>query len=195
MKKQHQCDGCGQFFSQIHHLRRHRAMVHDQAENVMPHMCSICENRFVTLRAWKAHMRRYHDQDNPNFEDASPLKAENPWEGLICDKGQRPPLSYTPKKCKAENCEFTAYEPGELDEHVKTEHNERPFQCAKCSTCFKKISHLKAHDAEVHLGLRPHVCENCGFSFARKTNLIKHQRHKACPSSKKGTYREHILLF
>jgi len=35
------------------------------------------------------------------------------------------------------------------------------------------------------MGVRPHVCETCGFSFGRKTNLVKHQRNNACPAMKK----------
>ena len=59
-KKDHQCDECGQLFTQIHHLRRHRVKVHNQGEEIMPHACSICENRFVSMAAWRTHMRKYH---------------------------------------------------------------------------------------------------------------------------------------
>jgi KRAB domain-containing zinc finger protein len=60
-KKDHQCDECGQLFTQVHHLRRHRVKAHDQGAELMPHICHICENRFVSIAAWRSHMRKYHD--------------------------------------------------------------------------------------------------------------------------------------
>ena len=62
--KKQQCEDCGQTFSQLHHLRRHRVKVHD---HVMPHLCTVCDSRFVSMIQWKTHMKRYHDVDvEPN---------------------------------------------------------------------------------------------------------------------------------
>ena len=45
-----------------------------------------------------------------------------------------------------------------------------------------------------NLGVRPHVCETCGFSFGRKTNLIKHQRNNACPAMKKNSSNDNVTI-
>ena len=90
------------------------------------------------------------------------------------------------KSCPAEYCKFKTHYNSELNDHIDTAHDSRPYKCKKCGTSFKKSYHLKAHDTEVHIGIRPHVCETCGFSFARQSNLLKHQRNKACPSIKPG---------
>ncbi len=88
------------------------------------------------------------------------------------------------KSCPAENCEFQSTVPGHMKEHIKNMHDSRPFVCKKCNMGFKLNAHMKTHDEEVHQGIRPHVCESCGFSFGRKSNLVKHQRHNACAASK-----------
>ena len=175
-QKKQQCEDCGQTFAQLAHLRRHRVKVHD---HVMPHLCTFCDSRFVSMIQWKTHLKRYHDVDvEPNaniitdetvdndntanneiLEDTKKITSKETNVGIIS--------SAASKSCPAADCKFQTHIISELNDHIDAVHDSRPYKCRKCGTAFKKSYHLKAHDTEVHIGIRPHVCETCGFSFAR----------------------------
>ena len=185
-KKDHQCDECGQLFSQMHHLRIHRAQVHNLEQEMLPHPCTLCEKRFASQSAWKMHMRKVHDMDVAPTTVADFIEAEETIKETSSSSStnQAVPASL-PRVCPAEKCSFKTLFAPQLQDHIKQHHDNRPYKCKKCGTLFKKLAHLRAHDTEVHLGVRPHVCETCGFSFGRKNNLLKHQRNNACPGTKK----------
>ena len=56
------------------------------------------------------------------------------------------------RHCPADMCSFETRFAKELLEHIQFNHDNRPYLCKKCGNSFKKSSHLRAHDAEVHLG-------------------------------------------
>ena len=161
-------------------------------DELMPHICNMCDNRFASMVAWRTHMRRFHEinvlNDDTNVELYQGVEKMEDGAAFNFSSEAKPLQGPKVKRhCPAEMCSFVTYFGKELLEHIQFNHDNRPYSCKKCGKSFKKASHLRAHDAEVHLGVRPHVCETCGFSFGRKTNLIKHQRNNACPAMKKSS--------
>ncbi|KAI8924538.1 hypothetical protein BC831DRAFT_465235 [Entophlyctis helioformis] len=48
-------------------------------------------------------------------------------------------------------------------------------KCPHCDKVFAKPYSLKSH-LVVHMSTRPHVCEDCGHSFARRHDMLRHIR-------------------
>ncbi|KAL8782763.1 MAG: hypothetical protein Q9195_009578 [Heterodermia aff. obscurata] len=58
---------------------------------------------------------------------------------------------------------------------------ENPYHCEICETRFRRLHDLKRHHRTVHKqGI--HVCSNCGQSFPRAGQLVKHIRQSGCAS-------------
>lgn len=65
---------------------------------------------------------------------------------------------------------------------------EKLFPCAKCNMTFKRNSDLRRH-VQIHMTKLPHVCHNCGKSFARKDALKRHSGTQTCKRNREnGTY-------
>lgn len=64
---------------------------------------------------------------------------------------------------------------GQFGQPCKTKKRE---ECSICHKRFENKYKLKVH-MNCHTGNRPYVCETCGASFLRSTNLVAHRRiHK-----------------
>ena len=76
---------------------------------------------------------------------------------------------------------------------------ERPFLCGECGTGFTKNEHLKRHTQNVHLKLKPIVCDECEMTFADKYKLNMHKRKHTgetpflCTICAKGFKRKETL--
>ena len=53
---------------------------------------------------------------------------------------------------------------------------------------FVESYQLRKHFEGVHLMNRLHVCDDCGKSFYKKGQLVKHQESSACPKKPETTY-------
>ena len=58
---------------------------------------------------------------------------------------------------------------------IRTETEEKPYQCETCLKRFADHWHLQTHTFS-HTGEKPHNCEICGIVFTDSNNLKKHRR-------------------
>ncbi|NWI36031.1 ZSC30 protein, partial [Picathartes gymnocephalus] len=57
----------------------------------------------------------------------------------------------------------------------KPQDREKSHECLECGKSFIRSSNLIKH-SKIHTGERPYECGECGKSFIRSSNLIKHSK-------------------
>jgi len=63
-----------------------------------------------------------------------------------------------------------------LESHLLTHSQEKPYVCQTCQARFRRLHDLKRH-TKLHTGDgRPHVCDKCGRRFARGDALARHTK-------------------
>ena len=61
-----------------------------------------------------------------------------------------------------------------VNSHKKAKHQAPTWRTCtypECEYKYKMITQLKYHTARVHLGIKPHVCDECGKSEILKNML------------------------
>ena len=166
------CDQCPKVFTQKRHLETHINQVHLKIKNLK---CTHdgCEEVFGYANVLAAHIVRAHT-------DIRAFKC--PAEG--CDRTfatQSDLQSHSTTHSGERNyactvCEKTFPHRSTLVTHMLD--HERPtdklFKCDKCSYQNNRQAKLVAHKQQVHEGLKPHPCVDCGMSFARPEKLRIH---------------------
>lgn len=95
-------------------------------------------------------------------------------------------------KFQCDKCELQYNFKYQLRKHIEIAHLDRPrvrvnrpkkFQCDVCSMQFTELRILNEHK-NIHLDLRPFVCEFCSESFHNSANLRYHRKRHLNPDGK-----------
>ncbi|XP_077399360.1 uncharacterized protein LOC144034473 [Vanacampus margaritifer] len=135
------CALCGKFFARQVDMDRHMTS-HSEDR---PHKCSFCEKRFKTRYVLKRHQKEFcksqelkrpedkrHEEQNLDPQPATPIN------GKVC------PI-----------CSRTLPYSADMDKHLRSHTEERPFICVSCDKGFKYRDTLKKHQIiHGHEGVR-----------------------------------------
>ncbi|XP_069672850.1 zinc finger protein 624-like isoform X2 [Periplaneta americana] len=183
--KPHVCEYCGEAFSMVNTLGRHRKQEHP---NEQPYVCSICKETSRTLYEARAH-RKIHtsaeDVDNKEKAKPDPHKVLTQ-KVFICEEcgkplpGRRKFMAHMkahrmdlPFECTVCGKKFT--EKQRLLVHMRLHTGEKPYSCSECGKRFTQSSALYTH-ALLHTGEKPHSCDLCGKAFRIKADRDNHRR-------------------
>merc|ERR1712020_707867 len=63
---------------------------------------------------------------------------------------------------------------GNLNTHISTHSDVRPYECSDCGKAYKDAASFKRHRL-VHTGERPHPCDLCAEQFIDSKSLRRHR--------------------
>ncbi|KAJ8364682.1 hypothetical protein SKAU_G00135130 [Synaphobranchus kaupii] len=160
------CCECGESFSLLCTLRKHKQMSHTEEK---PHSCSECGQSFSQPVGLKRHKQRH--------------SRERPYACTQCDKTfcwfaglQRHVQSHvTDKSYLCTECGKCFNQAGDLKRHQKIHTGERLYLCPDCGKSFNRLSSLRQHQ-RVHTGEKPYCCTHCGKCFSYSEQLKVHVR-------------------
>ena len=168
-----------------------------------PFKCTLCEYSGAKKRYLKKHMLAVHDNEVSSgyiyneFEEQystqkqgqETFKTEDSLKCDLCDylTDEKYLLSRHVKNVHSEikafvcdKCDFkTTYKYG-LKKHEKVVHNDyKPHKCTYPNCSFKGTANkanLDIHIRAVHLKIKDHVCDICGYATVDKHTLLSHKK-------------------
>uniref|UniRef100_A0A3P9MR99 C2H2-type domain-containing protein n=1 Tax=Oryzias latipes TaxID=8090 RepID=A0A3P9MR99_ORYLA len=190
----HECFLCQQRFQLDEELKAH-SRTHAKSKT---HMCGVCGKVLSNSRSLSRH-KKTHSTERPHacrvcgrgFKLPTTLKQHEKIHthrerSFLCDVcckmfltgkqlqvHMRTHTNEKPYRCDQCGRGFTTR--GPLTVHMRVHTGETPYRCPYCGWSFKRKTHLDNHLA-VHTGAKPFVCGICGKTCARKTYLTVHMR-------------------
>lgn len=201
------CNFCNGAYKQKQSVERHLSRSHDTRkrpksrkpeQDTKAFVCTLCDTGFKSKRNVEVHLEREHKVIIADHQ-RSPRHKREKWKvKRYCDYCNRD-FSYRKtlerhleahvnpsnssikplEKIVCTHCTKLVH-PRLMNRHNHTHHSKfRPFRCdyPGCTTSYFDSVKLKDHK-NIHLGIKPYVCEFCDESFHYASSLSQHKlRH------------------
>ena len=194
-EKPYVCMTCNKQFTRAGYLKVHMKM----HEGLKFYSCNMCTEAFATNCALKYHVRKQHMKDRPfkctictksfltnqHLQDHSLIHGDiKPHQCTVCFK--RFQRKYSLKLHSLIHSGDWVHKCSTCGEHFRTtqilkrhelKHDgKKNFVCKQCAKCFLQQVDLTNHmRTDSHSDHKSHLCERCGTTFARLSNLRSHE--------------------
>ncbi|CAB1312164.1 unnamed protein product, partial [Coregonus sp. 'balchen'] len=132
--------------------------------------CHVCHKTFYTVYSMRKHLIFKHDQLIYQCHDCGEHFKRK--FNLREHKAEcHPTLSSKARTCRL--CNKTFGSPYLMRKHLKSQHDQLPYQCGDCEENFKRKCHLKEHKKKCPTMFS---CLSCGEKFEERCNLKEHKK-------------------
>ena len=122
-------------------------------------ICDLCGHQFMFRESLRKHLLKHVEPVNDDRHNPAPKPVK---EKIVCDQ-----------------CTKLVH-PALMKRHFRVHHSDyRPFKCEEpgCKTSFFDVAKFNDH-MNIHLKIKPYVCEFCNESFHYASNWRQHKlRH------------------
>nr|XP_046236059.1 zinc finger protein 25-like isoform X2 [Scatophagus argus] len=160
-QKLHQADGVFEAKEQF------KARVRTRTNN-KTHLCGVCGKSLSDYRSLSRH-KMTHSGERPHSCQVCGRRFKLPGTLRQHEKIH----TYRERSYLCDVCCKMFLTSKQLQIHMRTHTNEKPFHCGECGKGFTTKGPLTIH-MRVHTGETPYRCPDCGWSFKRKINLDNH---------------------
>lgn len=166
-KRMIKCTICDRIMTIKYYYNKH-VLLHDPAfKQTNEYICEKCGKGFKNRQSIIDHQIIH--------AGSFPFKCDNcPYRGRTKDALNTHARIHTGvKKFLCIHCPARFYSTSNLKRHM-FQHEKPQFQCNECDRAFHTEFLLKNHVDDVHLGIKPYVCNICGKAFGHRKKLTVH---------------------
>ena len=138
------------------------------------HQCKICSESFSSKTALNHHQVTQHASDKTTMEKpfiCEKCGARFQTQALLNSHLAR----HEGARVKCSVCAKMLMNKRNLEKHMITHTDKKPFTCATCGSCFTLMTSLQVHQ-RIHTGAKPYQCGVCKKTFSHNSTLHKHMR-------------------
>ena len=169
--RQFKCEICDACFMKKINLKRH-IKVHEKAK---PYNFGTSDATFTSKGIMKNHKATVHGGQKQNIHfDFAP--TENTSVYLIEQNSKKSVTN--PRRRSCTYCDQTFSNKGNLNRHVRTDHERKKFSCTECPKQFSRNLSLKCHFNDQHA--EDPVIYHCDFCHKEWTHYEMFKKHKNC---------------
>ena len=192
--KPFKCEICNAGFMKKINMKRH-IKVHEKAK---PYNCGTCDATFTSKGIMKNHKSTVHEGKKQNihfdFGENIEICDSSPTEEIMSNSApieilsENAAVNLFEQKCKESvtnprrrsctYCDQTFSNKGNLNRHVRRDHESKKFPCTECSKQFATNLNLKCHFNDQHAE-DPKIY-HCDFCHKEWTHYFMFKKHKNC---------------
>lgn len=165
--------GCKRMFRQVSNMRTHM-LVHTKIKRFA---CTVegCPDRFAHRTSLDIHLR-WHAQEWPYKCTYPGCDATFAQSAHLTVHVRSKHTLERPYRCTHDGCDAAFPQSSHLKEHLHWHSGYKPHRCPfeNCPAAFTQSCNLNTHVRVFHMGIKDHVCSECGAAYGYKNNLQKH---------------------
>jgi len=175
-KRSYECATCSATYKRKECLMRHIEAKHESEINGLMNFIkctnSDCSKIFTSRKIMQQHVLMSHNQRTFTCADCGHSVKQK--LQLVLHM-RRHGFKLPSVKCK--HCKKKFATPSSLQQHYKTQHEERHYICEQCGMAFSRLDYFRVHQLKhTNSGGRSYLCAQCGASFYMKHHLKNHEK-------------------